>query len=88
MKQRYSPLRGFGRFAAAARCCTGFEEQRQYFRAVARSGQLVSLGDRRRAFQERWATVMAALAAARPPPTTRSGRSGRPIPDTSTGRTS
>jgi len=64
VKQRYDPMRGFGRFAAAARCCTGCEEQRRYFRAVARSRQLVSLGDRRRAFQERQATVMAALAAA------------------------
>jgi len=63
IKQRYYPLRGFGCFAAAARFCTGFEEQRQYFRAVARSGQVVSLADRRRVFQERWATVMAELAA-------------------------
>ena len=64
VKQRYYPLRGFGRFTAAARFCTGFEEQRQYFRAVARSGQVVSLADRRHAFQERWATVMAELATA------------------------
>ncbi len=64
VKQRYYPMRGFGSFTAAARFCTGFEEQRQYFRAVVRSGQIVSLADRRRVFQERWATVMAELAAA------------------------
>ncbi len=71
IKQRYSPLCGFGRFASAARCGTGFagfcpafEEQRQYFRAVATAGQVVSLGDRRRMFQERWATIMAEMVAA------------------------
>jgi putative transposase len=64
VKQWYYPMRGFGRFASASHCCTGFEEQRQYFRPVTRSGQVVSLGDRRRVFQERWATVMAELAAA------------------------
>jgi len=64
VKQRYSPLRGFGSFAAAARCCTGFAEQRQYFRAQARSGELVSLAERRRQFQDRWAAILAELAAA------------------------
>ena len=64
IKQRYYPMRGFVCFASAARFCTGFEEQRQYFRAVARSGQAMSLADRRRVFRERWATVMAELAAA------------------------
>jgi len=64
VKQRYYPLRGFGSFTAAARFCSAFEELRQYFRVQARSGQVVSLGDRRRVFHERWATVMAELAAA------------------------
>ena len=63
VKHRYDPLRGFGACASAARFCTGFAEQRQYFRAVARSGEAVSLGDRRRVFQERWATIMAEVAA-------------------------
>ncbi len=63
-KQRYHPMRGFGAFAAAARCCAGFAEQRQYFRAQARSDERVSLAERRRRFQERYAAVMAALAAA------------------------
>jgi putative transposase len=64
IKQRYYPMRGFGAFASAARFCTGFEEQRQYFRAQARSGECVSLAEHRRRFQERWAAVMAELVAA------------------------
>jgi len=64
VKQRYYPMRGFGAFASAARFCSGFEEQRQYFRAQARSGERVALAERRRRFQERWAAVMAELAAA------------------------
>ena len=64
VKQRYYPMRGFGRFASAARFCSAFEELRQYFRVQAGTGQGVSLGDRRRVFQARWATVMAELAAA------------------------
>jgi len=64
IKQRYNPLRGFGCFAAAARFCSAFEERRQYFRAVSQGGERVPLAERRRQFQERWATVMAELAAA------------------------
>jgi len=57
-------MRGFGSFASAARFCAGFEEQRQYFRAVSRSGERASLAERRRRFQERWAALMAEVAAA------------------------
>jgi len=64
LKQRYYPMRGFGSFDAAARFCPAFEEQRQYFRSATRSGEPVSLAERRRRFQERWAAVMAELAAA------------------------
>jgi len=64
VQQRDYPLRGFGSFASAARFCPAFEEQRQYSRAVATAGQVVSLGDRRRMFQERWATIMAEMVAA------------------------
>jgi len=64
VQQRDYPMRGFGSFTSAARFCTGFEEQRQYFRAQARSGERVSLAERRRRFQDRWAVVMAELAAA------------------------
>ena len=49
---------------SAARFCPAFEEQRQYFRAVSRSGEHVSLAERRHRFQERWVAVMAELAAA------------------------
>lgn len=64
MKQRYSPMRGFGACASAARFCPAFEEQRQYFQAVTHSGEAASLADRRRVFQDRWATMLAELAAA------------------------
>ena len=64
VKQRYYPMRGFGSFASAARFCTGFEEQRQYLRAQARSGERASLAERRRRFQERWAAAMTEMAAA------------------------
>jgi transposase-like protein len=64
VKERYYPMRGFGSFASAARFCAGFEEQRQCFRAVTRSGEPVSLAERRRRFRERWGAVMAELAAA------------------------
>ncbi len=64
VKQRYYPMRGFGNFIAAARFCAAHEEQRQYFRAPARSGERVSLAERRRRFHERWAAVITELAAA------------------------
>ena len=64
VKQRYSPMRGFGRVTAAARCCAASEEQRRYFRPVAASGEHASLAERRRRFHERWAAAMTALAAA------------------------
>ncbi len=62
-KQRYCPMCGFGNFAAAVRFCTGFEEQCQYFRAQARSGEIISLADRCRRFHERRAGII----ASRPP---------------------
>jgi transposase-like protein len=64
IKQRYYPMRGFGSFTSAARFCQAFEEQRQYFRAVSRSGERVSLAERRRQFRGHWVVVMAELAAA------------------------
>jgi len=64
IKQRYYPMRGFGSIASAARCCSAFEEQRQYFRAATRSGARVSLAERRQRFHGRWAAVLAELAAA------------------------
>lgn len=63
-EQRSYPMRGFGGFTSAARCCAGVEEQRQYFRAVTRSGEPVSLAERRRRFRECRAVVIAEPAAA------------------------
>ncbi len=63
-KQRYYPMRGFGSFASAARFASACEEPRQYFRAQSRSGEPLSLAVRRQRFQERWAAVMAEMAAA------------------------
>ncbi len=64
VKQRYYPMRGFGSFAAAARCCPACEEQRQYFRARTTMHERVSLGDQRCRFRDRWAAVLTELAAA------------------------
>jgi putative transposase len=64
LKQRYYPMRGFGSFTSAARFCTGFEEQRQYFRPRTKQYERVTLADQRRGFQERWAAVLTELAAA------------------------
>jgi putative transposase len=64
IKQRYYPMRGFGSFASAARFCPAFEEQRQYFRAQARSGEAVPLAARRHRFQDRWEAMMTEMAAA------------------------
>lgn len=56
-------MRSFGSFGSAARFYPALEEQRRYFHAVARSGQVVSLGDRPRVFRARRATFMAELQA-------------------------
>jgi transposase-like protein len=64
VKQRHYPMRGFGSFLSAARFCVGFEEQSLYFLAPAYSGDAVALAERRRRFGDRWAAVIAELAAA------------------------
>lgn len=64
IKQHHYSMRRFGSFASAARFCTAFEEQRQNFRPVDWSGEVVSLATRQHVFQERWAAIMAELAAA------------------------
>jgi len=46
-------MHGFGSFVSAARFCTGFEEQYQYFRHDSRVGEHVSLAERRCLFQDR-----------------------------------
>ena len=57
-------MRGFGSFLSAARFCSAFEEQRQYFRTANQRGERIALVEKRRRFQARWAAVMAELAAA------------------------
>ncbi len=64
MKQRYYPMRGFGSVASAARFYPAFEEQRQYFRTRTKLGERISLAEHRRLFQDRWARMLTALAAA------------------------
>jgi transposase-like protein len=64
LKQRYYPMRGFGSVESAARFCTGFEEQRQYFRPRTRQHEHVTLAEQRLRFQERWAAMLTELAAA------------------------
>ena len=64
IKQRYYPMRGFGSFLSAARFCSAFEEQRQYFRAANQRGERIAPVDKRHRFQARWTAVMIELAAA------------------------
>ena len=64
VKQRSYPMRGFGSFAAAARCCPAFEGQCQYFRTRTKLGERISLVEQRRLFQDRWATMLIEMAAA------------------------
>jgi len=64
IKQRYYLMRGFGSFVSAARCCSAFEEQRQYFRHASRVGERDVLAERRCLFQDRRAAVLKVLAIA------------------------
>jgi len=64
IKQRYYPLRGFGSFEAAARCCSAHDELRDHRRSRQRPNETVSLAEQRRLFQDRWGDVCAVLQAA------------------------
>ena len=57
------PMLGFGSFASAARCCTAFDELRQYFRVRQRPGETVPLVDKRQLFLTRWRSRIAEMAA-------------------------
>ncbi len=63
VKQRYYPMRGFKTVRSAARFCSAYEEQRQYFRARRRTGERVALAEQRRLFQERWVGVLRQVRA-------------------------
>ena len=65
IKQRYSPMRGFGSFDSASRFCRAFDEQRQYFRLRPAMGQpLPPLGEQRREQCARFQALMRELMAA------------------------
>ncbi len=64
MKQRYSPLRGFGSVASAGRFCRAYEEQRQYFRPRTTMHERLALAGQRHPFRDRWTAVLTELAAA------------------------
>jgi putative transposase len=64
IKQRYYPMRGFGSFAAAARFCGAYEEQRNYVRARSKPREKVSLAEARRLFRQRFAALQELLMAA------------------------
>jgi putative transposase len=65
IKQRYYPMRGFGKFDAASRFCRAFDEQRQYFRMRPAMCQgLPPLSEQRREHCARWKALMNELMAA------------------------
>ena len=64
IKQRYRPMRGFGALRSAARFCRAHDELRNFYRTAAKRGEVVSLADRLRIFQERTARVTALLQQA------------------------
>ena len=64
VKQRYYPLRGFGSFAAAARFCRAYDEQRNYFRARRKPKERVSLAEQCRLLRQRFAALQNMLMAA------------------------
>jgi putative transposase len=57
IKQRYSPMRGFGSFVSASRFCRAFEEIRQFFRVRTTIKQKVSLVEQRHVFCQRLDTL-------------------------------
>ncbi len=65
IKQRYYPMRGFGRFDSASRFCRAFDEQRHYFRMRMTLRQRVPpLAEQRREHCARWKALMGELMAA------------------------
>jgi putative transposase len=48
------PMRGFGRFASAARFCPAFDAVRQYFRARSSNQKLLPPAEQRRHFRQRF----------------------------------
>jgi transposase-like protein len=64
IKQRYSPMRGFGNVESAARFCRAFDELHHYFRPRHTMGETLSLAQQRQLFCERLVALQTLLAAA------------------------
>jgi len=65
IKQRYSPMRGFGAFDAATRFCRAYDEQRQYFRLRTNMRQHVPpVAEQRQEFRVHWTELMSNVMAA------------------------
>ena len=64
IKQRYYPMRGFGRFASAAQFCAAFDALRQYFRVPPRPGLPIPLATRRPLFVARWRSLIQEMQVA------------------------
>ncbi len=64
VKQRHYPMLGFGSFESASRCCSAFDELRQYFRVRRRGDAHVSPAEQRRLFLMRWRSLISEAAAA------------------------
>ncbi|GHO58304.1 hypothetical protein KSB_67790 [Ktedonobacter robiniae] len=63
MKQRYSPMRGFGNVASAARFCHTFDELRQYFRPRHMEKETLPLMQQRQLFCERLLALQELMGA-------------------------
>lgn len=64
VKQRYSPMHGFGNFESAARFCRAFDELRTYFRIRPTMGETRSLTEQRGLFCERIAALQLLMRVA------------------------
>jgi transposase-like protein len=64
IKQRSSPMRGFGNVPSAARFCRAFDELRQSFRSRRTTKEDVSLAQQRRLFFARLAVLQELMGAA------------------------
>ena len=56
-------MRGFGSFEAATRFCTAHDELRDYFRSRRTLGEVVSLGQQRPLFCDRWAALLTQMSS-------------------------
>ena len=76
--QRSRPMRGFGSFASAVRCCSAFAERRPDCCVRQRRGAQVPLAEQRRLFAARWRSLIVEMQAAEWAP--RGGRLARFVP--------